>query len=250
MRKNNLLLWLLIVSNLLTYRIFSQNENKIKDKETIPEINNKKTFIISSHHLSLKNIAVLINTIKKPSDIFSIINALAKFNSECTFYERFYLRTYFFNNIQYFNIPKQKEDAKTQENSSLNTSKISTSVENEKNFYVHEILSVTIGKKIFYGGSNNMFSLETGFYIGFSNNNEESLIHKIISKFIIILNLYRRTFKNNIYISFGHIFINPCSIYDFLKYREKEGSILYDLILLFFINMVSFNFGYDFPYDT
>ena len=56
MRKNNLLLWLLIVSNLLTCRIFSQNENEITDKETIPEINNKKTFIISSHHISAVNI--------------------------------------------------------------------------------------------------------------------------------------------------------------------------------------------------
>lgn len=249
MRKNNLLLWLLIVSNLLTCRMFSQNKNEITDKETIPEINNKKTFIISSHHLSLMNIGMVINTIK-PNDMFSIINAIAKFNFEFPLYKRFYLRTYFFNNIQYFNIPKQEENAKTQENNNLNASFNSAS-EDKKVFKVAEIFSLTIGKKIFYGGSNNMFSLEIGFYIGISKNNKgESLFHKIISKFIIILNLYRRTFKNNIYISFGHIFINPCSIYDVLKYMEKDGSILFDLILSFITNMLSFNFGYDFPYDT
>lgn len=253
-KKNNLLLWLLIVSNLLTCRMFSQNE--ITDKETIPEINknrDKKTFIISSHHISAMSIFSYIETINS-GDILFIFNSLSKFNFEFPLYKRFYLRTYFFNNIVYLNIPKQEENAETQENNILNTSKNSAQAENEKCFKVLEFFSLTIGKKIFYSGSNNMFSLEIGFYIGSpvkKNNNEgESLIHKIISKFIIILNLYRRTFKNNIYISFGHIFINPCSIYDVLKYRKKDGGILFDFISTFIINMLSFNFGYDFPYDT
>ena len=144
--------------------MFSQNKNEITDKETIPEINNKKTFIISSHHLSLMNIGMVINTIK-PNDMFSIINAIAKFNFEFPLYKRFYLRTYFFNNIQYFNIPKQEENAKTQENNNLNASFNSAS-EDKKVFKVAEIFSLTIGKKIFYGVSNNMYSLEIGLYIG------------------------------------------------------------------------------------
>lgn len=250
MRKNNLLLWILIVSNLLTCRIFSQNENEITGIHETNKNINKKTSIISSHHLSVANIGMIINNIK-PNDMFSIINALAKFNLEEPLYKRFYLKIYFFNNTIYFNIPKQEENAEKQENNNLNASFNSASG-NKKVFKVFEIFSLTIGKKIFYGKSNNMFSLEIGYYIGISTNNNkgESLFHKIISKFIIILNLYRRTFKNNIYISFGHIFINPCSIYDVLKYREKDGSIIFDFILSFITNMLSFNFGYVFPYNT
>lgn len=247
MRKNNLLLWLLIVSNLLTCRIFSQNENEITDKETIPEINkniNKKTFIISSHHLSAMNIGEIKYFLLKKNEytsrkslLFDICNCILKFNIEFEIYNNFYLKTNFFNNVLsiYAIINETK-------NTNLNDS--SYSMNEEKKLTSFEFFSFSIGKKAFYGKTTNMFSIEIGFNIG--TKKREGDFDKCEKKPGIIISFipYRRAFENGIHISVGHIVINLVSLYDIIKYNKEVEESKYTCITCFFINALTLQIGY------
>lgn len=247
MRKNNLLLWLLIVSNLLTCRMFSQNENEITDKETIPEINkniNKKTFIISSHHLSAVNVSGIkyflknYKTYSKKSLFFEITNCILKSNIEFELYNNFYLKTNFFNNV--LSIYAMINETK---NTNPNDSFYSM---NEKGkLTTLEFFSFSIGKKGFYGKTTNMFSIEIGFNIG--TEKREVDFNKREKKLGIIITIipYRRAFGNGVHISTGHVIINLVSLYDvFFKNNEEYGITKYTFLLLILANALTLHIGY------
>lgn len=246
MRKNNLLLWLLIVSNLLTCRIFSQNENEITDKETIPEINkniNNKTFIISSHHLSAMNIGgimyFLLKKNKYPSRkslLFDICNCILKFNIEFEIYNNFYLKTNFFNNVaSVYAITNETKNIKI--NAPISSFNLTEEKINE--LRTNEFFSFSIGKKAFYGKGTNMFGIEFGFNIG---RNREKNKHKL--GIIITLIPYRKAFENGIHISTGHIIINLVSLYDIFKHNRENGEIKISFLFQILTNALTLHIGY------
>ena len=248
MRKNNPLLWLLIVSNLLTCRIFSQNENEITDKETIPEINNKKTFIISSHHLSVVNIGVIKyffeNYYKKPNKIslfFLIANCILKSNIEFEIYNNLYLKTTFFNNVaSVYSITNETKNINP--NISLNSIKETEKIKEENKTF--EFFSFSIGKKAFYGKTTNMFCIEFGFNI--STEKREGDFNDLKKKLGIIITIipYRRAFAKGIHISTGHIIINLVSLYDVFKHNKECGTMKFSFLILILLNALTLHIGY------